>query len=268
MSARRKPNATVDVPLARLAAFLDDLLRPADFTDWPQALNGVQCENRSPIRAIAASVDLSRATIEGALAAGANLMLVHHGMFWGGLQPLRGTAYDRARLLIENDVAVYASHLPLDAHAEVGNNVLLARELGLEPSGTFAHVKDIPIAVRGESSVATAKIADRADRFAKRYGGAVRTAGVTRTRMTKRWGICTGAGASSETLEEARVLGLDTLIVGEGPHWTAVDAPEMGIAIIYAGHYATETLGVRALAERAARAFKLPWTFIDSPTGL
>ena len=86
--------------------------------------------------------------------------------------------------------------------------------------------------------------------------------------MTKRWAICTGAGASADTLQEALEHGIDTLIVGEGPHWTAVDADEMGIVIIYAGHYATETFGVRALADHVARVFDLPTVFIDVPTGL
>lgn len=268
MMVRAKTAETPTADLARIAAFLDELLRPADYPDWSNALNGIQCENRAAIKGIAAAVDLSRATIEGAVAAGANLMLVHHGMFWGGLQPLRGTVYERARLLIEHDIAVYSSHLPLDAHSDVGNNALLAHVLGLEPSGSFAHVKGVPIGVRGETSVATSRLVERAEKFARRHVGLVRTAGVSKSRMTRRWGICTGAGASGETLAEARDLGLDTLIVGEGPHWTAVDAPEMGIAIIYAGHYATETLGVSAIAERAALAFKLPWTFVDSPTGL
>lgn len=87
-------------------------------------------------------------------------------------------------------------------------------------------------------------------------------------RRTRRWAMCTGAGASSQTLEEAAALGVDTLIVGEGPHHTAVDARETGLVIIYAGHYATETLGVTALAEHVGEKFGMDWTFIDAPTGL
>jgi putative NIF3 family GTP cyclohydrolase 1 type 2 len=87
-------------------------------------------------------------------------------------------------------------------------------------------------------------------------------------RRTRSWAICSGAGAGKETIREATDLGVDTLITGEGPHWSAVDAEERGIVIIYAGHYATETLGVRALAEYAAEHFALSWTWVPAPTGL
>jgi dinuclear metal center YbgI/SA1388 family protein len=251
-----------------VARELDVLLRVADIPDYPPALNGVQLENRSPLRKVAAAVDFSRRAIEGAIAADANLLLVHHGMFWGGLQPLSGATYERLRLLIDHDVAVYASHLPLDAHPILGNNVLLARELGLQPSGGFARYKTIDIGVRGEADISTADLADRARTFAKRHGGEVIVAGAAPGRMTQRWGICTGAGASAESLAEAEKSGIDTLIVGEGPHWTATSAEDSGLAIIYAGHYATETLGVAALAQHVADVHKVGWTFIDAPTGL
>jgi putative NIF3 family GTP cyclohydrolase 1 type 2 len=87
-------------------------------------------------------------------------------------------------------------------------------------------------------------------------------------RLTRQWAICTGAGAGVETLREAAARGIDTLIVGEGPHWTAVDGPEAGLVIIYAGHYATETLGVRALAAQVSDRFGIPHEFINAPTGL
>jgi putative NIF3 family GTP cyclohydrolase 1 type 2 len=165
-------------------------------------------------------------------------------------------------------MALYSSHLPLDAHPEIGNNVLLARELGLTPSAGFARYETIDIGVRGESDIATAELIVRADAVARRFGGAVRHSPSEPQRTTKRWAICTGAGASADTLREAVQLRIDTLIVGEGPHWTAVDADEMGIVIIYAGHYATETFGVRALADHVGHTFDLPTIFIDVPTGL
>lgn len=253
--------------LPELATYMDELLQPAEFADWTNALNGVQFENQRPIERIAAAVDLSRATIEGAAAARANLLLVHHGMFWGGLQQIRGPYYQRVRLLVEHDIAVYASHLPLDAHPEIGNNVLLARELGLEPDGGFARIRGKPIGLHGRSDIATSKLAERARTFSRAQGGDVRVIGAGPERVTRRWGMCTGAGIDAESLKEAAALGVDTLIVGEGPHWSAVEAPELGIAVLYAGHYATETLGVRALAARVGETFSIPWSFIDAPTG-
>jgi putative NIF3 family GTP cyclohydrolase 1 type 2 len=106
-----------------------------------------------------------------------------------------------------------------------------------------------------------------ADRFAREHGGHARSTLLTAGSRTRRWAICTGAGASSDTLREAEAANIDTLITGEGPHHTSVEAPERGLAIIYAGHYATETLGVAAVAERIASEVNLPWSFIPAPTG-
>jgi dinuclear metal center YbgI/SA1388 family protein len=224
--------------------------------------------NRSAIRRVAAAVDFSRRTIEGAIAADANLLLVHHGMFWGGLQAVKGTQYERLSLLMQNDIAVYSSHLPLDAHPTVGNNVLLAAALGLSPESGFARFQALDIGVQGSSNISTEALAERARAFAAEHGGQAVTTPIEPGRLTRRWAICTGAGAGVETLREAAAAGIDTLIVGEGPHWTAVDGPDAGIAIIYAGHYATETLGVRALAERVSNRVGVPWSFIAAPTGL
>ena len=256
------------VPLTAIAEHLDTLLRTSAIADYSNAVNGVQLEHRGPVTRVAASVDVSRDVIEKTIAIEANLLLVHHGMFWSGLQPLRGAQYERMKLLIDHDVAVYASHLPLDAHPDLGNNVLLARELGLVPSAGFADHQGTQIGVRGASDIDTSTLIERATAFARQHGGVARASRTEAGRRTRRWAICTGGGASAATLAEAASLGIDTLIVGEGPHWTAVDAPEAGLVIVYAGHYATETLGVRAIANRVGEIFRLPWSFIESPTGL
>lgn len=254
--------------LADIARALDDLLRVRDIPDYANALNGIQVANSADIRAIACAVDISQRTIDGAIAARANLLLVHHGLFWGGLQPLVGMFYDRVRTLIENDVAVYASHLPLDVHPTHGNNVLLARALGLEPSGGFAAYRGLSVGVRGEGDVDTVALVERARAFSREHETELRATPFPRGHRTRRWGLCTGAGASPDTLREAAELQLDTLIVGEGPHWTAVDAADSGLVIVYAGHYATETLGVRSLAEWTGSLFNIPWSFISASTGL
>ena len=250
-----------------LAAYADELLKTATSPDYPNAVNGLQLENRAPIWAIAAAVDFSTRAIQGATAEGANFLIVHHGMFWGGIGPFSGPSYRTLRMLIENDIAVYSSHLPLDRHPTLGNNALLAAELGLTTTGAFARFQDTFIGVSGESDIETASLTLRAREFAKPYGE-IRTSIVRSGRRTRKWGICTGAGASAETLAEASAAGIDTLIVGEGPHWTAIHAEEHELAIIYAGHYATETLGVRALAQHLAERYELPWSFISAPTGL
>jgi dinuclear metal center YbgI/SA1388 family protein len=254
--------------LSVIADYLDRLLRTREIPDYPSALNGVQLENRGEIVKVAAAVDFSRRVVEQTIAAGANLLLVHHGMFWGGLKPISGQLYDRIAPLVRHDVAVYASHLPLDAHPELGNNVLLAQELGLEPAGGFARYQTIDVGVQGVATVPTQVIVERARAIARRHNGDVIATPLPNLRTTQRWGICTGAGADANTIREALDAGIDTLIVGEGPHYTAVEAADAGLAIIYVGHYATETFGVRALAEHLENRFGLPWIFLEAPTGL
>ncbi len=251
-----------------LASYADQLLESSSVGDYPNALNGLQITGRGPVRRIAAAVDFSARTVELAVEAEANFLVVHHGMFWPGLQRITGAAYQRIRFLIENDLAVYSSHLPLDRHATLGNNALLARKLGLEPSGPFAHHGGISIGVSGSADVLTADLAAKIREFTKGHGGDTRTTIIADGKCTRRWAICTGAGASAETLREALEMNIDTLIVGEGPHWTAVSAEDYGLTIIYAGHYATETLGVQALARALAEKFDLPSSFIEAPTGL
>jgi len=256
------------ISLGELARYTDTVLETGTTPDYPNAVNGVQMSNRSPIRKVAAAVDFSTRAIEGAVASGANLLVVHHGMFWGGLEPITGSQYRRIQMLIEADIAVYSSHLPLDRHPTLGNNALLAKQLGLQPSAPFARFEDTFIGLRGESDVETAAIITAAREFARTCGGDLRTSLVQPGLRTRKWAICTGAGASADTLSEATSMGVDTLIVGEGPHWTAIHAEENDLAIIYGGHYATETLGVCALAQHLSEKYDLPWSFISAPTGL
>lgn len=255
-------------PLPDIVSYLDTLLEVAITPDYPQAMNGLQLGNAGEVSSVAAAVDFSSAAVDAAIGAGADLLLVHHGMFWGGLEPITGRKFDRLRRLITSGLAVYSAHLPLDRHAQLGNAVLLAGELGLQPSGEFAQFKTIYAGVRGDADIPTAQLLERARRFAAQHGGTARISPSAPDHHTRSWAICTGGGASAETLSEAADLGLDTLIVGEGPHWTAVAAAESTTAIIYAGHYATETLGVRALAAHVAQRFGLDSTFLPLPTGL
>ncbi len=255
-------------PLDAIVAHLDAVLRTHDVPDYPGALNGLQVQHVGPVRRVAVAVDASIRTIAGTIDAGANLLIVHHGLFWNGVQPMRGRVYERMRHLLLNDIAVYSAHLPLDVHPTLGNNALLARALGLDPSEGFARFQSIAVGVMGNADVATSALAATAAEIARAEGGSLVSVGVSPGRRTRRWAICTGAGASTDTLREAADAGVDTLIVGEGPHHTAVEADELGLAVLYAGHYATETFGVRALGEEIEARFELPWTFIAGPTGL
>lgn len=253
---------------ATIAAYLDRLLRTKEVPDYPGALNGLQLAGSRDIRRVAAAVDFCGTVARAVLQANAQLLLVHHGMFWGAPQPITGPRYDALEALIRNEVAVYSSHLPLDLHPKFGNNALFARALRLEPRGGFARFKDTEIGLWGESEILTAELLERVRPFSRKWGGSVIANDIPAERLTRRWGICTGAGADTETIREALERSIDTLIVGEGPHHSAVQARDLGIVVMYAGHYATETLGVRALAEQVATEFGVEWVFLDAPTGL
>ena len=258
-----------DLSLTSIVEWLDRQLRTREIPDYPGALNGLQVQNNGRVEHVAAAVDCSTVTVKKAADLGVDLLVVHHGMFWGGPAPLVGPMYERTRLLLENDIAVYSSHIPLDLHPAWGNNVLLAKELGLPPSGGFAMMRGVAVGVCGESDVATAALRDRARKFSAKFETSLVCTPLADNQRTRKWAMCTGAGASAETIREALDMGADTLIVGEGAHHTAVQAVDAGLTIMYLGHYATETLGVRALVEEVKDRFMLvKSSFIDAPTGL
>ena len=256
-------------PLTDVVRFLDEELRTAEIPDYEVALNGLQLANAGAVSRIAAAVDFSTATVEGALREKADLLLVHHGMFWGGAERMVGPSFQRLRKAIAGELAVYSSHLPLDLHATLGNNALFAEELQLKSDDTFGRYKTIEIGIAGTATeLTTASLFDRVREHSAKFATNAVCTSNDKTRITRRWAIVTGAGASSDTLREAAERGIDTLIVGEGPHHSAVLARELGIVVMYAGHYASEVFGVRALASHVGSRFDLPATFVDVPTGL
>lgn len=254
--------------LDAIVDFLDRELRTREVPDYPGAMNGLQAQNNGQVTHVAAAVDCSTVAVRAAAERGADLLLVHHGMFWGGAAPLVGAVYERTRLIVEKNIAVYSSHIPLDLHPTWGNNVLLAKELGLVPSGGFATMRGVAVGVSGETDIPTEQLRDRALRFSAGFGTTLVSTPLRDKQRTRRWAMCSGAGASPETMKEAADLGIDTLIVGEGPHHTAVQATDSGLTIMYLGHYATETLGVRALATDLAGRFSVKSSFIEASTGL
>lgn len=257
-----------DRSLSSIVAWLDDELQTASTPDYAGAHNGLQTDHDAPITRIAAAVDASLRTVEQAIVAGADLLIVHHGLFWAGAQPIRGALRRKFALLLNHPLAVYSSHLPLDRHPTLGNNVLLAHALGLAASATWHPYKGVPIGAVADCDVTTDELVRRARTFAEQHAHHTVVTGYAPGRITRRVAICTGGGASAESLREAIAIGADTLVVGEGPHHTAVDAEEMGLVIIYAGHYATETLGVQAVARAVAERWQVPWSFLPAPTGL
>jgi dinuclear metal center YbgI/SA1388 family protein len=250
------------VDLRELVEHLDDYLRVAEVPDYGGALNGLQVEGTRPVRRVAVAVDAAQATVERAVAMDADLLLVHHGLFWDGNLPLTGRRYRRLKPLLDAGVAVYAAHLPLDVHPEVGNNAVLLRALGVEPRGTFGDHKGWPLGRWGELDLGRDELRARA---AEVLGGPVRLVAGGPERV-RRLGVITGGAGSM--VAAAAAAGLDVFLTGEGTHHHYLDAEEGGVNLLLGGHYATETWGVRALAERLRGRFGLDWSFIDHPTGL
>ncbi len=248
--------------LDELAGYLDEYLRVREVPDSRLALNGLQVENGGEVTRVAAAVDASEAAIREAVARGCDLLLVHHGLFWDGHRPLTGRRYRKVKRLLDAGVAVYSAHIPLDLHPEVGNNAVLARELGIRIEGRFGDYEGVELGVWGELELKREALAARLDellgvRVKMMAGGPERV---------RRVGVITGQGGSM--IGSAIAAGLDAYVTGEGAHHTYFDAMEGGINVYYGGHYATEVWGVRALAAHLEERFGLPWEFLDLPTGL
>jgi dinuclear metal center YbgI/SA1388 family protein len=264
--------SAASVPLQEVASYLDGYLRVAEVPDDPNALNGLQVENRGTIRRIVAAVDASLATLEAAAPVGQPsagiLLIVHHGLFWDGNRPLTGRRFRRIRALLDRDAALYSAHIPLDVHPEVGNNAVLARKLGLEHSVWFGDYRGISIGVAGSLPGADGSreaVCALVERATGNRAGAVRLI-PGGPQIARRVGIITGAAGNM--INAAREAGCDTFITGEGSAHTYFDAMEWGLNVIYAGHYATETVGVQALGNHLSERFDLPWEFHDHPTGM
>lgn len=265
---------TAAVLLQEVTSHLDSYLRIAEVPDEANAVNGLQVENGSgTVGRIVAAVDATLETIAGVVregeergekgeAGGGTLLLVHHGLFWDGNQPATGRRYRRLRTLFDHDIAVYSAHIPLDAHPEVGNNAVLARGIGIQGADSFATYRGVPFGVSGVLELPREELVRRLE---EQLGSKVKLipGGPEQTRMV---GVITGGAGTS--VGQAHAAGLDTFITGEGPHHTYHEAMELGINLLYAGHYATEQVGVRALAHQLSDRFGVPWSFHHHPTGL
>jgi dinuclear metal center YbgI/SA1388 family protein len=246
----------------QLVDYCRDLLRVGEIQDWPNALNGLQIENSGAVKKIGAAVDASTRTIEAAIERGMSFLIVHHGLFWPGLQPIAGGRRRMLEHALKHDLALYSAHLPLDVHSVLGNNAQLASALGFENTEPFFEQKGQRVGLKIQAEISRTELAARLEHS---LGGPVKlfAAGPEQTRTI---GLVTG-GAGSEIYAVAGE-GIDTFITGEAPHWSAIAAEELGINLLLGGHYATETFGVKALAAHLSDRFDLPWEFLDYPTGL
>ena len=246
-----------------LIAYLDDYLQIAIIKDYgPQGLQ-LESEN-DDIRRIALAVDVAPSIIAAAAAWQADMLLVHHGILWRNVARLAGPLGERVRLLLRHGLNLYAAHLPLDAHPQVGNNAVLAQMLGVAVSAWWADVMGTKLGACGSLTQPLPL-----DQFVDRVNQQLHTTARVLAhgpQQVERVAILSGFGAD----EAAAVheLGVDTYVTGETSHANYWAAADYGLNIIYAGHYATETVGVKALGEHLAHRFGLDTRFFDFPTGM
>jgi len=276
--------------LSDIVSYTDDFLRISAVGDWDNALNGLQIENSGQVTLLGAAVDVSTRVLTDAAKRNVDLLIVHHGLFWPGLQPVKSALRRQLQLAFENDIALYSAHLPLDIHPKVGNNAQLVAALGLRSAHQncrasvsdakpiarrftetpykiksvepFLEEKGQPVGLKARASMPRNELIRK---LRKALGGPVKVFSFG-PRQTRAIGVVTG-GAGSEIYRVAQE-NIDTFITGEAPHWAAVAAQELGMNLLLGGHYATEVFGVKALAAHLSKRFGIPWEFIDCPTGL
>lgn len=243
--------------LDELVAFCDARTRLTSYTDAPGAWNGLQVANNGRVTKIGAAVDSGRTPFAAAAAAGVDFLIVHHGMYWDMPQRITGHVHARLKTLFDANCALYSNHLPLDGHAEIGNNALLAKQLGLSPDQPFMEYEGEAV---GCSAPWTGSRDELAAALASHYSRVVPiTCGSDRP---ARIAFCSGSGNSA--MKELVATGIDTLVTGELREEWYNYAEENGLNVFLCGHYATEVHAVQALAAEAAAKFDLPWEFIPS----
>ncbi|GJL77192.1 MAG: Nif3-like dinuclear metal center hexameric protein [Nitrospinaceae bacterium] len=247
--------------ILQLSHYLDDLLDIASIKDSPNAVNGLQVQNTGEIQKIGLAVDLCQATIDLAVEKNCNMMFVHHGMFWGGVQPIRGSHYDKLAAMFRANLGLYSAHIPLDMHPVLGNNRALADLIGLEHLEPFGEYGGEKIGLKGRIQPQSADSLGQL--LETKLGASVKVIGKGEVQTV---GLVTGGAA--DILSQAKNEPLDCYITGEGANHHFHEAIEGRCVLILAGHYATETGGVKAVGRHLEEKFQVQTEFLDYPTGM
>jgi dinuclear metal center YbgI/SA1388 family protein len=246
---------------AELVSYLDGFLRTAEIAD--RSRNGLQVQGRDEVHKVAFAVDISLDAARGAADAGADMLIVHHGLFWDEPLQIVGPHYERVKMLLDSGISLYVSHLPLDVHEEVGNNVEMARLLGLETTGPFGESDGFAFGKLARPK-AQLTFEDLVQRFEDRVGEPVRVLPFGPAEVRE---VAVVTGSALWGVARAGQLGVTTYVTGEMAHHAYHDAKEYGVNVLFGGHYLTETVGLKALAQHLEDKFGLATTFVDVPTG-
>src|SRR5688572_7012720 len=250
-----------NVQLEDLVLYCDKRTRRSAFKDAPGAFNGLQVANNGRVTKIGAAVDAGVVPFQKATAAGVDFLIVHHGMFWDMPQVLVGPVYERVATLVRNNCALYSNHLPLDGHPEIGNNALLAKQLGLAPTRPFLVRDGEAIGCIATSRFQRAQLREKLEGL---YGRVISIE--CGSRNPRAIAFCSGSGNSA--VPELFSAGVDTLVTGELREEWFNRAQEEKLNLYLCGHYATEVHAVKALAAELAKKFKVPWEFIATENPL
>lgn len=240
--------------------FCDKRTLAPSMKDFNGALNGLQIENDGRISKIGAAVDASLESIERAVEQGVDFLIVHHGLFWRGVQPITGAFKRKLTAALDGNLALFSCHLPLDAHEEIGNNALITQKLGLHTAGRCLEFECVPIGFVGNGVPQRAELRGRLE--------GLFTRGITAMEFgpeaLDRVAICSGSGGSEGIFESLKAQGIHSFVTGELKQHHYAMAQELEMNVYACGHYATETFGVDALGRELAKSLELPYTFIDS----
>ena len=250
-------------PLSDITTLLDNTLRIREIKDASVALNGLQVENNGQVTKIALAVDGSQKTIEDAVSAGADLLILHHGIYWCGLRPMTGWFKKKIETCLRHNLAVYSAHLPLDLHPQLGNNAGIAQALGLQDCTPEVDYHGTLIGVAGTFNGTVAQLKQR---YAQITGSPITGYIARADAPAGRIAVC--SGGAGDVIYQMHEKGYKTYLTGEENHWVVNAAQDLGVNILFAGHYATETFGVQALGKLLEATFGLPTVFIDNPTAM
>ncbi|WP_456329800.1 Nif3-like dinuclear metal center hexameric protein [Archaeoglobus sp.] len=243
--------------LAEIVKFLDEYLQIGNYQDVSN--NGLQVEGKREVEKIAFAVDACMESFRGAIMANADMLVVHHGLIWGGIGYIRGIVKKRIEFLLNNNLSLYAAHLPLDAHREVGNNATILRKIGVEPQEEFGEYKGVKIGYTAELDE-PASVSEIAKKF--------ESAMILPFGKEKVEKVAAVSGKGCFALNEAIDEGVELFITGEPEHEAYHLAKEGGINVFFLGHYESEKLGVLSLMEVVKEKFGLETVFLDIPTNL
>jgi dinuclear metal center YbgI/SA1388 family protein len=252
------------ISLHKITDHLKDLFSYSSFHD--SSVNGLQVEAGDKVSKIAVAVDFAESIVEKAIKEKANLLITHHGFLWGATEPLVDTASRKIGPLFRNNLSLVGIHIPLDAHEKFGNNFILARDiLGLKKLKSAIEFGGQTIGCMGENSKLSL---NDMTKILKKVPGALENPLALNfgPKIPKK--VCVVTGAACDVIYQYEKEGFDTLITGEPRQFAYHFCKERNLNAIFAGHYATETFGVRAVGEHLSKKFKLPWVFIDEPTGI